>query len=143
MLKGLSVFLAVAAICAASLSAQKPNVNLQVQKTRPNDGKEMFASYCAPCHGVDGRGQGPVASSLVTAPPDLTTMSSKNGGTFPAARVASVLKFGVDTPAHGSAQMPVWGPVFSQFEKLNGNATQMKALRIHNIVQYVETLQAK
>lgn len=143
MLKGFSIFVAIAAMSAACLNAQQPTVNLQVEKTRANDGKQMFVNYCAPCHGVDGRGHGPVAGSLVTAPVDLTTISSKNGGTYPAVHVMAVLKFGVDNPAHGSKQMPIWGPVFSQFEHLNGNAAQMRALRIHNIVQYVGTLQAK
>ncbi len=30
--------------------------NTQVPKTQANNGKQMYVSYCAPCHGVDGKG---------------------------------------------------------------------------------------
>ena len=29
-------------------------VTIEVNKTSPTSGKQMFTSYCAPCHGVDG-----------------------------------------------------------------------------------------
>jgi cytochrome c553 len=32
----------------------------------------MFRSYCAPCHGENGRGTGPAASALKKAPAALT-----------------------------------------------------------------------
>ncbi len=35
-------------------------------------GAEVFATYCAVCHGPDGKGNGPAAAALVPPPPDLT-----------------------------------------------------------------------
>lgn len=36
------------------------------------DGQEVYNNYCAPCHGEDGRGDGPVAKSLFPKPRDFT-----------------------------------------------------------------------
>ena len=47
--------------------------------------------YCAPCHGYDGKGSGPVAGTLKTTPPDLTELATRNGGAFPADRIAAFL----------------------------------------------------
>ena len=30
----------------------------------PSSGKAMYTSYCAPCHGASGKGDGPVASEF-------------------------------------------------------------------------------
>src|SRR5580692_8350687 len=66
MLKRLFV-IAVAAVLATGMSyadESKSKVTIPVIRTAPSDGKLMYSSYCAPCHGVDARGQGPVASAL-------------------------------------------------------------------------------
>ena len=36
------------------------------------DGEELYRNYCAVCHGAEGRGDGPAASSFDPPPPDLT-----------------------------------------------------------------------
>jgi len=57
---------AMAAILAVSMSfADQSNgkVTIPVDKTTPTDGKQMFSSYCAPCHGADGKGHGPAAAA--------------------------------------------------------------------------------
>jgi len=134
----LFVFLAVLTACLGY--AQKSSVNIKVDQTRADNGKQMFANYCAPCHGVDGRGQGPVASALQTKPTDLTLMSRNHNGQFPENHLVSVLRFGVETPAHGSKQMPVWGPVLRQLDHSSGSQ-KTDTLRIFNLVAYLKTLQ--
>ena len=42
-----------------------------------HNGKQMYVSYCAPCHGVDGKGNGPVAAALKKQPADLAVLSKK------------------------------------------------------------------
>jgi hypothetical protein len=54
----------------------------------------------------------------------------------------AVLQFGSGNPAHGTANMPVWGPVLANMDKRNAQ-TDVAALRIANISRYLETLQAK
>src|SRR6516164_9613587 len=76
-------------------------------------GRDIFISYCAPCHGRDGTGNGPVASSLKAAPANLTLLARRNGGTFPRSDVEAFVKNGPpEVSAHGSSDMPVWGPTF-------------------------------
>jgi len=131
----------VAAIAISFAHAQSnATVTIPVKKTEATSGKKMFASYCAPCHGVDGQGHGPVASSLKTSPLDLTMLSRKNGGQFPEKHVIAVLQFGADVPSHGSTTMPVWGPVLGSMSNTN---PMDKQIRINNLVDYLKTIQAK
>jgi len=116
------------------------HIVIQADKTQRSNGKQMFASYCAPCHGADGRGSGPVAAELKTKPVDLTLLSANNHGKFPSAHVAAVLQFGAPTPAHGTALMPVWGPILKQMSK---DSTEEKQIRVANLTEYVQSIQAK
>src|SRR6056297_2486992 len=52
-------------------------------------GAEAFADHCAVCHGTEAIGDGPMAPVLMFAPSDLTRLSARNDGVFPAARVAA------------------------------------------------------
>ena len=47
--------------------------------------------HCAPCHGPDGKGNGPVARELKTPPKDLTRIAEENQGTFPPNFVEEVI----------------------------------------------------
>ena len=76
---------------------------------------------------------------LKTPPADLTALAKNNGGKFPAAKVTSILR-GQGVPAHGSHEMPVWGPVFWQMS--HGHETEVQQ-RIANLTQYIESLQSK
>jgi len=111
-----------------------------VQNPPPTSGKQMYQEYCAVCHGTDGKGNGPAASALKTPPPDLTLLAKNNGGKFPDAHVANVLRSGSTLPAHGSSEMPIWGPLFASMSKQNDAQV---AQRIANLTSYLKTLQAK
>ena len=142
MLKRL-LFVAVAATIALSVSyadQSRSTVVIPVGKTSPTDGKQMYTSYCAPCHGVDGRGNGPVASSLKVQPTDLTELAKTNHGKYPDTHIVAVVRFGTEVNAHGSAEMPVWGKVFAKISKINPGETD---LRTTNLSRYLETLQVK
>ena len=142
MLKRLLVTAVIATLAVGMSYADQSNakVTIPVNKTAATSGKQMYASYCAPCHGVDGRGQGPVASALKTPPTDLTLLSRNNHGKFPDTHIVSVLQNGTATPSHGSAEMPVWGPILG---KMNQTNPQDRMLRISNLSRYLETLQVK
>src|SRR5215831_13014166 len=135
MLKSISVT-AIAALLAVSLSFadQSQKIVIPVNKTAANDGKQMYANYCAPCHGMDGKGGGPTASALKTQPTDLTVLRKNHNGKFPDSHVVTILQFGVEEPAHGSATMPVWGPILGTMNRSN---LQEKHLRISNLTHYL------
>jgi mono/diheme cytochrome c family protein len=131
-----------AAIVAGAL-AQQSTVTVPVSKTPPNNGKQMFMSYCAPCHGANGKGNGPVASSLVQKPVDLTVLAKNNGGKFPEAHFIAILNFGSNGPAaHGAKDMPVWGPILGSMEHQT-SSPDAQPLREKNLESYVESLQVK
>ena len=142
MLKRLLVTATIAVLAAGMSYADQSSakVTIPVNKTAATSGKQMYANYCAPCHGVDGRGQGPVSQALKTPPMDLTVLARNNHGKFPDTHIVSVLENGVDMPSHGSAEMPVWGPILG---KMNQTNPQDRALRISNLSRYLETMQVK
>ncbi len=104
------------------------------------NGKELFLAYCASCHGADGRGAGPVAAALKAPVPDLTTLTKRNSGKFPVAQLEkSILGESRNPAAHGSREMPVWGPVFRRVE----NDQDLGLVRVRRVVEFIQSLQAK
>jgi mono/diheme cytochrome c family protein len=135
------VVLAVFAMAQQPAPTQEKVIkHVPVKQTNPASGQEMYTSYCAVCHGADGTGNGPAASALKVPPTDLTTLAPKNGGTYPALQVSTVLRGDVDLPAHGSEDMPVWGRLFRSMSQGHNSEVQQ---RIANLNQYVESLQKK
>jgi len=137
-----TLVMATSLCLAQDKTGQKPVVKqTPIKPTSAASGKEMFNQYCATCHGIDGKGNGPAASAMKAPVTDLTQLAKKHDGKYPANSVASVLKFGGGPAAsHGSAEMPVWGPLFKSLDKYHDTVVQQ---RISNIVNYIETLQAK
>ena len=105
----------------------------------PLDGDRIFRSYCASCHGADGKGNGPVAPALKAKVPPLTTLAQRNGGTFPAARVRAIISGDEVSSAHGSREMPIWGPIFHQIEY----DQDLGYVRLQNVTEYLATIQQK
>jgi mono/diheme cytochrome c family protein len=118
---------------SASASRQSAAVRARL------DGEQWFRAYCAACHGVDGKGHGPAASALKTAPADLTLIAERNRGTFPRALIAGFVANGTPAvAAHGSTDMPIWGP---NFVALAGGSYRPVDERIEAVVSYVESIQ--
>lgn len=121
-------------------AAQEKTVKkVPVRYTDPSSAKEMYTEYCAVCHGVDGKGNGPAASEFKTPPTDLTILAKNNGGKYPDDRVLATLRFGTNAPAHGTLEMPIWIDLFRSVD--NNDLTPQ--LRMRNLVEYIQKLQAK
>jgi mono/diheme cytochrome c family protein len=110
------------------------------QNRPPPGGAETFSRHCASCHGARGDGDGPVADIIRGTIPDLTTLARRNGGEFPAARVASYIDGRSVPPAHGSRTMPVWGAVFDATARLVVDA-ETAGPRVAELVEYLRSLQ--
>jgi len=146
VMKFISLALILVAISAFAVAQDTPAQttpavkHVPITNTPSNSGKEMFNSYCAVCHGKDGKGGGPAASAMKTVPTDLTALAKNSGGKYPASHVAAVIRGQATTASHGSQDMPVWGPLFSSISQ--GHDAQVQQ-RISNLVAYIESLQAK
>jgi mono/diheme cytochrome c family protein len=125
---------------AAQGAAQQPVSAEEQHLIQSLNGQALFRAYCASCHGADAKGAGPAASSLKKAPPDLTRIAQRNGGQFPAIQIQKIIS-GEDTAisAHGSREMPIWGPVFGQIAW----DQDLGKVRVYNLSKYIESLQKK
>ena len=99
----------------------------------------MYRAYCAVCHGLDGKGNGPAAPALKQTLPDLTLLAKKNGGQFPTFRVSNIITGDAHIIAHGSREMPMWGDLFRDIQRNDA----MVKLRVHNLVDYLVSIQQK
>ena len=131
----LVLLVSVIVLASAQFGSQRQSL------IRPVDGASIFGNYCAACHGLDGRRNGPVSKALKHEVPDPTRLSLRNHGTFPVIHVRTIIMFGADNllPAHGSKEMPIWGPIFHEieFDQDLGN------VRLENVTKYLESIQRK
>ena len=102
-------------------------------------GPDLYRLYCATCHGRDGKGSGPAAAALKVPPPNLTLLARGHNGVFPARDVEVIIRGGTAVAAHGSSEMPVWGPIFYA---LDPSDARVKA-RISSLVAHIASIQQK
>jgi mono/diheme cytochrome c family protein len=101
-------------------------------------GRKLFGQYCVSCHGNDGKGHGPVASSLKVAPTDLTAIQ-KQGEKFPFIKVMIAIdgeKTDRAIDAHGTSAMPVWGAVL---RRKGGDLEKQSS--VYALAKYIESIQ--
>ena len=110
----------------------------QFPPTYVPSGQQIYQQFCAACHGVDAKGNGPTASRLKTPPPDLTTLPSVTWASFPMITSPASCGLGPGPSTHGSTDMPTWGPIFQIIDKNNERAVRQ---RIKNLSDYLASLQ--
>ena len=131
--------LATAALCAQNEG--RPAIHkTPAGRTSVSSGKEMYRSYCAACHGNNGKGDGPASAALKSSPSDLTVLARRNAGRFPELRVFTAINGDLHVTAHGSKDMPTWGGVFRQMQ---GSDVAGVKLRIRNLTKYIDSLQVR
>ena len=136
------LLLFLAASVATAQDTQTKTKPVPFKPMSAGSGEQMFNAYCASCHGKDAKGDGPAAPALKGHPSDLTELARRNGGKYPEAYVETVIRFGAPAnAAHGSEDMPVWGPIFGS---MSGSSRSPEVqLRITNLARYLGTLQVK
>lgn len=106
-------------------------------------GKELYDRYCASCHGVSGRGDGPVSESLRIEVPDLTRYAKRHGDFFDRALVERIIDGRHVIGAHGTRTMPVWGEELAKAQLGDPNAERATRIAITRLADYVWQLQRK
>ena len=136
----LALLAAAGLVLTVPVLAQQAKPTVKKEPMRPISdvsGSATYNAYCTVCHGAAGKGDGPAAKALAKPPSDLTQIAKKHGGKFPAMQMKTMIE-GEDAPmAHGTRDMPMWGPLFKGSE---GNAAD---LRVKNLIDYLESIQAK
>ena len=126
--------MAVVVFAAGTAFAQKVD-QAPMKRTQASDGAGMFNAYCASCHGLDGKGGGPAAKALAQAPADLTKITARNGGTFPAIKIKRYIEGADEIAAHGSRDMPVWSTLFRSMQP------DTVPLRIQALSDFIASIQ--
>lgn len=136
----LPVLIAITSFIALPHGKAQTGAGNNVVTARDLSGAEMYRTYCASCHGVDGKGSGPAAAGLKKAPPDLTQIAKRHNGQFPPDfRIMRIID-GYDIEAvHGSRDMPIWGNYFRAKQRDEG----IVSLREHNLTEYLKSIQQK
>ena len=118
-------------------------------------GKTEYQSGCAPCHGTDGKGNGPVSKDLKVHPSDLTVLAKKNKGVFPVNSVYRIIDGRDPVSGHGTRDMPIWGYRFVPPKQLNlrladdyiyappGSPDAVVHSRILAVIDYLNRIQEK
>lgn len=120
-------------------AAPVPKLQENVRIINSLDGATLYTTYCAVCHGAQAKGDGPMAKLLTAKTPDLTRLAQHHGGKFPRAQVDGIISGEMVTAGHGTREMPIWGPIFSQVSW----DMDLGRVRIDNLSRYLETLQEK
>lgn len=116
---------------------------LSAQEANPDEGGALFRTYCATCHGIEGRGSGPMAEMMVVDPPDLTQLAAGNDGTFPVLWVARRIDGRDLVPAHGGP-MPLFGSFFEGSDlplKLPTGQPMMVSQPLADLLAWLESIQ--
>jgi mono/diheme cytochrome c family protein len=132
---GVLVAAAAASLLAAAAAAQQTTETLPGGKGGP----EVYRTYCATCHGLSARGDGPLATRLRFAPPDLTLLAKRNGGRFDDDQVHRVIDGRRPVKGHGGPDMPVWGDAFRRSSE--GYSEEAVKARIDSLVAHLKSLQ--
>jgi mono/diheme cytochrome c family protein len=142
LLSTVVVIIGVPCVLIAQDQAQEKTKiqHVPIKSSSAASGTDMYKSYCAVCHGTEGKGDGPAASALKHPPANLTLLSKNNGGKYPGMKVTSTIRGTSHLPAHGSEEMPVWGELF---RSLSGGQEGEVQQRIANLSHYIESLQVK
>jgi mono/diheme cytochrome c family protein len=126
--------------------ALQPGVIVQTKADDPHLGIIEYELSCLPCHGINGRGDGPRANTLKTAPADLTQIAKHNNGEFPYKQVADMIDGRAIVAAHGQREMPVWGDRYRASAQTNETAAwidQRVREQVAALAKYLATLQEK
>lgn len=114
----------------------------RMEGVEPSPGRAAYLRYCSACHGTEGKGDGVVSGLMRPKPTDLTQLARRHGGTFPALVVKDSIDGRKPFAAHGAAEMPVWGEVFTE-QKSTAQPDALVRGQVQLLTEYLATIQEK
>ena len=108
-----------------------------VEAAEPEAGELLYRRYCAACHGVGGRGDGPAAGALCPPPTDLTRLERDER------ELMALIDGRRPVRAHGSSAMPIWGVVFEESLIDEPHARRTALLRVQTLARYVQAMRER
>lgn len=135
---------AVLVLLLAGLAVAGPQSPDASEGAKAAYGKTIYRVYCASCHGASGQGDGKLADYLTVKPSDLTQITKRNHGEFPAERLTRIIDGREDVTGH-SADMPVWGDAFQKTDALEKEPPDVReaevARKIDSLLAYLHSIQ--
>jgi mono/diheme cytochrome c family protein len=131
--------LSVAGVALAVALWAVPPANAQ-ESTEAQAGHNLYEQYCMVCHGLRAHGDGELAEELRVAPADLTTIAKRRGGVFPEVELREIIDGRRRVRAHGPANMPLWGDVFSGQRADGQNEIEIRD-KVSSLVVYLRSIQ--
>jgi mono/diheme cytochrome c family protein len=127
------------AVCALSFSDRATAQDTEI-------GREEYRLHCAACHGLEGRGDGPIGQILKTPAPNLALITERNGGKFPVRKIYDIIEGSSVIAAHGTRDMPLWGERYRKASKPQtpdqaSIASDLAQQRVLSLVYFLGTLQ--
>ncbi len=123
---------------ATAVSAQTKQI--KIENATPGTswkGADLYRQFCAVCHGINGRGDGPAVEALSSKPSDLTLIRRLNNNKFPTIHIQRVIAGDDRVTAHGSKEMPSWGDTF---RSISASET-FGEMRVTSLVEYLQMIQ--
>lgn len=114
------------------------------QELRTLSGVELYERLCASCHGVAGKGDGPIAPLIRIGVPDLTRIAVRDGGEFPTEDVRRTIDGRFERRGHGPRDMPVWGwQLYDASSKDEAGERARTDSMIDRLVEHLRSIQAE
>ncbi|HKZ74884.1 MAG TPA: DUF6448 family protein [Steroidobacteraceae bacterium] len=104
-------------------------------------GAALYRESCASCHGLDGRGNGPVAPLIKATIPDLTRISARRDGKFPADEVYRIIDGQSRRASRDTRSMPVWGYELFGDHSDDRIAHRQATEKVERLVEYLRSIQ--
>jgi mono/diheme cytochrome c family protein len=127
--------------CAWLLCLTLAATTVAAEDFETRTGKQLYGQFCAACHGLQGRGDGPASNAFRVEVPDLTLIAHRHGGTYPRDVVERIIDGRYILGAHGTRTMPIWGQVLSLSRLGDPDAEAATDIVIVRLADYVWLLQ--
>jgi hypothetical protein len=132
------------AVTALGIGVSLGAASAQETRLQPHFGKQTYSLFCSGCHGSDGRGETAIAEALDLEAIDLTRISARHGGHFPADEVKAAITGASEAAGHKRLALEPWGRMFAdEFDDFAERAVvnQLVARRIDHLIAYLESIQ--